>query len=396
MSSTIQERINSIDKYLSEKGYESYDPYDGLASPLVHWITSRNQFVARVWQQAVRLLPINIRPLLFIPKMIHTKAVSDLASAYCVLQNEKKAREMLDLLLSIQLPVKNGMGWGLRFPFATRFVHAGKMQANIFQTINAMHAFLDGYETFHDPKYLEPVRQGFLFLEKDLGYVETDTTLRWKYWEGLEVEILNVSGLLIGLTARMAVNTGEEIYRTRSKKLFNYIKANQNADGSWYYSVDSRGHFIDGFHTGYILEGIIRAVQCGTIEIDDSVKKGIAYYLDTFFTEDQTPRYFHNSTYPIDGQNLAQALQTLHFILNVNFVAEKRVFTCFERVDTLLWNAKGYYNYKKSRWLTYKTPMHRWVTGPIFLALALLRRSEQREGRAYLRNDTDGRKNIRP
>jgi hypothetical protein len=58
-------------------------------------------------------------------------------------------------------------------------------------------------------------------------------------------------------------------------------------------------------------------------------------------------------------------------------VAEKRVFACFKRVDTLLWNAKGYYNYKKGRWLTYKTPMHRWVTGPMFLALALLGRNVQ-------------------
>ena len=377
-SRKIGERIAAIDQYLSSKGYASYDPYDGLASPLASILTFGNQLMMRLWQQAVRLFPVNIRPLLFIPKIIHTKAVSDIASAYCVLNDKAKAKEALDLLLSLRLPVKNGMGWGLRFAFATRFVSAGKQQANVFQTINAMHSFLDGYETLKDHKYLDAVKQGFLFLEKDLGYVETETMLRWKYWEGLEVEILNVSGLLIGLCARTWKNTGDEKYRTWSQKLFNYISKNQNADGSWYYSLDPRGHFIDGFHTGYILEGIIRGIQCGAIEIDNTTKKGIEYYLNTFFTEDDIPRYFHNATFPLDGQNLAQALQTLHFILNVNFVARKRVSACFEKVDALLWNDKGYYNYKRSRWLTYKTPMHRWVTGPFFLALA------------YLRNDTDG------
>lgn len=373
----INERIAAIDQYLSSNGYASYDPYDGLASPFAR-LTFGNQLLDRVWQQAVRLFPINIRPLLFIPKIIHTKAISDIASAYCLLRETKKAKEALDLLLQLRLPVKHGMGWGLRFPFATRFVSAGKEQANIFQTINAMHSFLDGYEAFGDSKYLEAVKQGFIFLENDLGYVETETTLRWKYWEGLEVEILNVSGLLIGLCARTWKNTGDEKYLKWSKKLFNYIIQNQNPDGSWYYSLDVRGHFIDGFHTGYILEGIIRAIQCGAIEMNEPTKRGIEYYLATFFTENDVPRYFHDSTFPLDGQNLAQALQTLHFVLNVNFVARKRVSACFEQVDSLLWNRLGYYNYKRSRWLTYKTPMHRWVTGPFFLALS------------YIRNDTDG------
>jgi hypothetical protein len=42
--------------------------------------------------------------------------------------------------------------------------------------------------------------------------------------------------------------------------------------------------------------------------------KGVKYFLENFFTEDFLPKYYNNSLFPIDGQNFAQALQTLYYI----------------------------------------------------------------------------------
>ena len=378
----IRNRIASIDEYLSHTSYQSYDPYDGLASPLAKLLLSQSQLFSRIWQQAIRLFPINIRPLIGIRKMSHTKAISDFASAYCILfssaQNESyelKARQLLRYLETVSSPTPNGLGWGLRFPFATRFVKADENQVNIFQTINAIHSFLDGFETFKDPVYLEVAIRGFKFLEYDLGYVESNETIYWKYWTGLEVEIFNVSGLMIGLCGRMRSATNENKYLTFAQKLFCYIKQAQNSDGSWYYSADPKGWFIDGFHTGYILEGICRGIMERVIDKDAALEKGVEYYLKHFFTKDGTPRYFHNATYPIDGQNAAQALQTLHFILNVNFAVHELVGKSLKRIDELLWSQRGYYYYKRSKLMVYKTPMHRWVTGPMLLSLSYLKKS---------------------
>jgi hypothetical protein len=314
--------------------------------------------------------------------MLHTKAISDFASAYSLLYKttgkdmyRQKALQQLEWLKEIGSSTPSGIGWGLRFPFATRFVKADKEQVNIFQTINAVNSFLDGYDAFSDQSYLSMANRGFQFLLNDLGFVEARDTIYWRYWPGLSVEIFNVSGLMIGLCARMGSATGQKEYSTYAQKLFNYIKKSQNSDGSWYYSADAKGRFIDGFHTGYILEGICRGILEGAIQRDSTLEKGVEYYLSHFFTAEGVPRYFHNSTYPIDGQNAAQALQTLYFILNVNFAVRELTFKSFESIDRLLWNKKGYYNYKRSKLTLSKTPMHRWVTGPMLLALSYLKNS---------------------
>lgn len=382
MNKIIDKRIAAIDYFLSLNGFRSFDPYDGLKSPIGWHLLRNSQLLLRVWQQFVRLFPINLRPILGIKKIEHTKAVSDFASAYSILfaktRNEKykqKAVELFDTLERIGSPTPNGLGWGLRFPFATRFVKADATQPNIFQTINAINSFLDGYDAFKNPHYIEIAKKGFTFLKDDLGFIESDDTIYWRYWTGLSVEIFNVSGLMIGLCARMGAVTGNREYTTYSQKLFNYIKKAQNLDGSWYYSADSKGWFIDGFHTGYILEGICRGILEGAIQKDSTLERGIDYYLGHFFTKEGIPRYYYNSTYPIDGQNTAQALQTLYFILNANFAVQDLITQSFERIDDLLWNKKGYYNYKKSKLLMYTTPMHRWVTGPMLLALSYLKTS---------------------
>jgi hypothetical protein len=375
----ILDRIQAIDQYVGRHGLVSYDPYDGLLSPFSEVFRTRNQLLARIWQQSIRLIPWNVRRLLGIKRMIHTKAVSDFASAYARLyamshkeDYRDKANTYLELLLSIRSKTTSGIGWGLRFPFATRFVSANADQANIFQTINAIHALLDGVEFLHDKKWLAISEEAMRFLQLELGVKDYGTSMSWNYWQNFDVVIYNVSGLMIGVCARMWQNTGKEEYRTMAVKLYEFVRQGQNSDGSWYYSADPRGQFIDGFHTGYVLEGIMRAVGLKVLEMDINIVRGIEFYLRNFFTADGTPRYYSNQTFPIDGQNAAQALQTLCFILNVNFAAGQQLNLVFKRIDELLWNRKGYYNYKKTKWITYRTPMHRWVTGPMFLALTYL------------------------
>ena len=155
----IDSRLRAIDSYLLQHGYQSYDPYDGLTSPIAGLI--RNWFAQRLWQQVVRFTPINIRPLLGVKKIVHTKAVSDFASAYALRSQIDDngsyinlTHSFLTLLENMRVPTKIGIGWGLRFRFATRFVAADDRTPNSYQTINAIHAFLDGYEATGNSHYL--------------------------------------------------------------------------------------------------------------------------------------------------------------------------------------------------------------------------------------------------
>ena len=378
----IDHRLQAIESYISRNSYKSYDPYDGLKSPLARRFVGQNQLFLRVWQQAVRLFPINIRPLLCIHKMVHTKAISDFASAYTILYTlistnacRERGTKLLNWLGQLNSPTRFGMGWGLRFPFATRFVVADHQACNIFQTINAIHAFLDGYDAFNNERYLEIAKQGVIFAEKEIGFKEVEDYITWNYWQGLEAEIYNVSGLMIGLTARLFKITAEKRYYTWTQKLYAYIQMVQNEDGSWFYSADKRGKWVDGFHTGYILEGLCRASLAGVINADNEcLKRGSQFYLDHLFTIHDMPKYYPSALYPIDIQNAAQAIQTLVFLAHLQYCPIEKILSVLDAVDKMLWNHRGYYNYLKTRFLTHQTPMHRWGTGPMFLALVHTKR----------------------
>ncbi len=383
-SGLINQRLADISTYISTNGYESYDPYDGLASPVARSVLKLGWLFGRLWQQTVRLSPIDFRSTVGIQKLAHTKTISDFASAYsilCSLKNSpqesykcEEAKKLLVWLSDIGVPTEPGMGWGLRFPFATRFVLASEQTCNIFQTINAIHAFLDGYQILGDEIYLNYALAGFTYAETVLGYVETDDQISWNYWPNLKATIFNVSGLMIGITARLNIITGNDRFALMSRKLCRFITKSQNRDGSWYYSADQRGNWVDGFHTGYILEGLSRATLLGVIDIEDGpLHRGSKYYLENMFDSQYLPKYLSSSTYPIDVQNCAQAIQTLVFLARMKLCSTDQVFSVLKSVDSALWNKRGYYNYYQTRLFTYKTPMHRWGTGPMFLALTYVK-----------------------
>jgi hypothetical protein len=376
---TLINRISRIDESLKNDDLRSYDPYDGLFSPIAPLLTFNNQFLSRVVQQVVFRSPVNLRPILGVKKLLHTKAISDFVSGYAILYAASKDKEhkrqclrWLTELENIAVKTANGQAWGLRFPFATRFVQADAKTPNIFQTINAINAYLDVHEFVDNEASLDPVFAALNYIKTVFGYVENDEYVFWKYWSNLDQEIFNVSGLMVGVLSRLYTITRDESHCKLAVKTYNYLINRQNADGSWYYAHGERAKFIDGFHTGYILEGMMRSVIAEIITVDESFEKGVAFFLNNFFTEDKTPKYFHNKMDAHDIQNGAQAIQTLTFLSKLNYVSLQFVIDVFERVDKIFWNDKGYYDCRKNAGILYSIPMHRWATGPMFVALANL------------------------
>ena len=81
----IWTRINQIEDYVEKNGIESFDPYDGIFSKVPNALFGKWKLGLRLWQQAVRLSPFEIRPMIGVPKFDHTKTISDFASAYALL-----------------------------------------------------------------------------------------------------------------------------------------------------------------------------------------------------------------------------------------------------------------------------------------------------------------------
>lgn len=381
----IEKRITQLEDHFEKTELRSFDPYDGLNTPL-RKLFFKIRILERLWLQFIRLIPVNIRSFVGIKKMVHLKTVSDLLSASSILfekTNDEKyllnAEKYFMILGNMDLKQSNGSGWGLRFYFTTRFVQANESSANLFNAINVLNSLLDYYNVHKELdnkdvclKIKKLTDLTINFIEKELGYIETKSTLIWNYWEGLKTPVYNVNALMVGFLARYKKMFGENKYDEHIQKTIEFLKQGQNADGSWNYSADSRAEFIDGFHTGYILEGLSLAKLNGISFEEEFFKKGVKYFTENFFTDDSLPKYYNNSLYPIDGQNFAQIIQTLYYLNKLDLSDKKLTEKVFEKTDEVLWNEKGYYNYMKTKHFIYKTAMDRWVNAPMYLALSYL------------------------
>jgi hypothetical protein len=377
----LDKRLKQLEKHFKSNRLYSYDPYDGLNTPL-RFFLFKIKILERVWLQLIKKIPFSIRKILGVKKMQHVKTISDLLSASSILYyktgNEEylnNASEYFSFLKQNRLKEKNGTGWGLRFYFTTRFVQANPSTPNLFNTVNSINSLLDYYRIaveFQKKEIENLVNDGLSFIFNDLGFEESESEIVWNYWPGLQSQIFNVNALMAGMLSKV-----ETVFKSNSNyekilKTIEFVKENQNEDGSWYYSGDEKGKFIDGFHTGYILEGLCIA-KLNNIKFDEQFfLKGVKYFLNNFFAEDNLPKYYNNSLYPIDGQNFAQIIQTLFYLDELNLVEKDFIRKVFERCDKELWNDNGYYNYMKSTGFIYKTPMDRWVNAPMYLAISKL------------------------
>lgn len=385
MRALVEKRIAQLESHFEKTELRSFDPYDGLNTPL-RKLFFKIRILERLWLQFIRLIPFNIRGIVGIKKMIHLKTVSDLLSASSILYGKTndqkyllKAEKYFMILGNMDLKQCNGSGWGLRFYFTTRFIQANESSANLFNTINVLNSLLD-YYTINKKldneesciKIKKLIDVTINFIEKELGYTETESTLIWNYWEGLKTPVYNVNALMVGFLSRYKKMFNDNKYDGHIQKTLEFLKQGQNAEGSWNYSAGSEANFIDGFHTGYILEGLSIAKLNGVLFDEAFFEKGVKYFLENFFTKDYLPKYYNKSLYPIDGQNFAQAIQTLYYLYKVNDTKDKIIDNVLEQTDKILWNEKGYYNYMKTKYFSYTTAMDRWVNAPMYLALSYL------------------------
>ncbi|WP_246879192.1 hypothetical protein [Thalassospira sp. ER-Se-21-Dark] len=89
------------------------------------------------------------------------------------------------------------------------------------------------------------------------------------------------------------------------------IIAAQKADGGWAYGTRSHHHFVDGFHTGYVLDLLDRFRKMGMHGLDSAIAGGWQFYRAACFNADGLPRSFAGRDGYLDAHAVAQAIASL-------------------------------------------------------------------------------------
>lgn len=379
------EALRTLELWLEANDWLAWEPHDGLNTPLYPLI-SNNRLALLVLKQLVMRSPINLRPLLGIPRGTSPESMGCFARGYVRLArafgdpaDRAKAERCLAWLVERSEKGYSGLCWGNQFDYVTKIFQLPKGMPIVVWTAHNAHAFLDAFEAFGTLSHLEAAVSAATFVFRDLPrHVEGDA-LCISYVPSGNHPVHNASLLGASLLARVSDHTGDQEMREVAARAVRYSVQRQLPDGAWWYAEAPNLRWVDNFHTGYNLNSLheYRAAT-GDPSVDDAIARGLRYFVENFFLPDGTPKYFHDRVYPVDIQCAAQSIETLLLFrsdLPASAMTAERV------ADWTLANLRdrsGYFHHRITRRTRSRTPLLHWGQATMFSALAGLAASEAR------------------
>jgi hypothetical protein len=239
------------------------------------------------------------------------------------------------------------------------------------------HAFLDAYEHFHKEAFLQVAASSCEHIQRDLGVRPEGDAVCINYFPTTNHQVHNANTLGASLLARTYSYTRNESCRILAEKALRYTARHQRPDSSWYYGEAENLHWVDNFHTAYVLDSFKHYGDAtGDDQFDGQLMSGYEYWKKTFFLPDGTPRYYDRKTPPIDIQCSAQAIDTLVFFRDRDPDSLRLAVKVAEWTISRMQDPSGYFYYRRySPWLVNKTATLHWGQATMLCALAGLYKS---------------------
>ncbi len=184
----------------------------------------------------------------------------------------------------------SGACWGLGFRWSAF--------KNVIYDANTPHSTHTPYvlEAFHlytiytgNHQYVDLIKSCFSFYEKDLHVLyEDDSMMTVSYGPIKDKIVINVASYtLFVYTIFLSYFPERNQYILQKiNKLYQFIRFNQNENGSWFYSKPEKESFIDSFHSCFILKNLMKAGDLVPLDnMETVVKNGYKYLTDSFIDE---------------------------------------------------------------------------------------------------------------
>jgi polysaccharide biosynthesis protein VpsJ len=374
--------ILRLSEWLQRNNYQGYDAFDGLNAK-IRPLTFNNPLLLTILQQGVRRFPINTRPLLGIGKEYSSKAMGFLARGFMRMQEatgdaawNKKAESALDWLAQHQCTGYTGACWGNHFDYQSRSFFLPKGVPTVVWTALIGHAFLDAYQHFGDSVFLKIADSACKHILNDLDTFKDGAGICISYIPIQNKQVHNANTLGASLLARTFSFTGDTAYRDLAQKSMQYTAQYQRPDASWFYGENGNLHWVDNFHTAYVLDCFKHyQASTGNRQFENNMMRGYEYWKKIFFLPDGTPRYYDHKTLPLDIQCSSQAIDTLVFFADIDPQSVELATKVADWTITNMQDSSGYFYYRRySKWLVNKTATLHWGQATMLCALAGLYR----------------------
>ena len=270
----------------------------------------------------------------------------------------------------------SGACWGNHFDYQSRSFYLPKGVPTVVWTSLIGHAFLDAYTHFRDERFLRTAVSSCGHILHDLEACPEGDAVCISYIPTIRSQVHNANVLGASLLARTYAYTGTEPYRVLAEKAMRYTAVHQRADSSWYYGEAANLHWVDNFHTAYVLDSFKHYAQSTCDDrFDSRAMDGYRYWKRVFFLPDGTPRYYQDKTLPVDIQCCSQAIDTLVFFNDRDPDSLKLALQVADWTVRNMQDRTGYFYYRRySRWLVNRTPTLHWGQATMLCALTGLYR----------------------
>ncbi|MCC9624011.1 hypothetical protein LPB41_20210 [Thalassospira sp. MA62] len=286
---TVRDRVLAN---MERHGFAGADPFDGLESKLFRASgLTRFRACRLVWQQAIKRGPDGLRILAMIPPMTNSKT-------FALLSGAGGGRCLGDFKTPLMAMQNADGGWGYPFEWQARAFHGKAGQSNAIVTSFVIDGLMSSGLATDDAclKRAAEFMEGSLWRDGYFAYFAHDGA-----------EIHNAS--LWAAFAVWRVNSDCPLITRAVTR----VLAAQRDDGDWPYGTRGHHRFVDGMHTGFILDLLDRMRGLGMDHpgISNAILRGWAFYRRHCFDGDHLPRRLAGRDGNRDAHTIAQAMATL-------------------------------------------------------------------------------------
>lgn len=375
----VDQALERLEAYIVRERFRGWDPYDALNSPFFDLpLLRRSKWLRVAAEQTLKRSPVNLRPLLRVPKGYNPVTLAFVleASAYRALSDpdradvhRSRAELCLDELDRLQTPGFSGACWGYDFPWESRYARLPAWTPTVVATGLVTNALFVACRLLGYQRAFDRCESATRFVLEDLTRLPGEEgTFCWSYSPGDERRVLNATMKGARLCAQVYAVTGEDEVREMAERTVRYVVSHQRADGTWPYAVEDRRTWADNFHTAYVLDALSEYQACtGDESYSSQLEHGWQAYRSLFFHDDRVPKYYSHQLLPVDATACAQSLVTLCKFGDLGLARRVAEWT----IDKLQC-ADGHFAYQQRRRGVVTIPYMRWSSAYMYLGLSRL------------------------
>lgn len=372
--------LDKLLSYIERQQYRGYDPYDALTSPLFKLpILRTNKLIRFATQQLVKRLPINVRPLLLVPKGYNPVTLGLCIQGYAYLcqcepdRKEHHLKKINFLVKELKTMIPRGFSgacWGYDFDWEARHAKIPAYQPTVVATGIITNALFIAYQLTKDEELAKLVVSAAEFVKQDLNRTYDGDKLCFSYSPTDRQQVFNASMKGVRILAQAYSITQDRSLIELAERAVDFVVSAQNPDGSWGYSLAKGGAWTDNYHTGYVLDCLSEyQVLSKQNDLQQCIEKGYSYYVANFIEEDGMPRFYDNRSFPVDCTAASQTILT-----TLRFGDTELAGRVAQWMVTRMQKKNGSFAFRKYRFYTEKTSFMRWSDAWMFTAMCNLKR----------------------